>query len=182
MKKEALTGVIIKVLKINFLMIFLSACQVSIPPEALQLPEVSLEDRQIQTRKFDTKDEGKILAATASVLQDLGFNLDESETDLGVVVGSKDRDAVEGGQVVGALIFSVLLGAPIPYDYKQKMRASIITRPGSESGIFVRVTFQRIVWNTENRISKLERLNEPKAYQEFFSKLSKAVFLEAHKI
>lgn len=160
----------------------LNACQTTIPPEALQLSEVTLEDRQLQTRRFDTDNEKKILAAVAAVLQDLGFNLDESETELGVVVGSKDRDAVEAGQVVGAIIIAAMFGANVPIDQKQKMRASVITNPANEKGIMVRTTFQRIVWNNHGHVSKLERLNDPKAYQEFFSKLSKAVFLEAHKI
>jgi len=70
------------------------------------------------------------------------------------------------------------------YDCKQKIRASVVTSPAGENGerTAVRVTFQRIVWDQKNRISKLEKLNNPKMYQEFFEKLSKAVFLEAHGI
>ena len=66
------------------------------------------------------------------------------------------------------------------------MRASVVTRAyGDEDNptyTSVRATFQRIVWNTQGRISKVEHLNEPKMYQEFFDKLSKAVFLEARGI
>jgi hypothetical protein len=161
----------------------LGSCQTTIPPEALQLSEVTLEDRQLQSRRFETNDEKKIISSVAAVLQDLGFNLDESETKLGVIVASKDRDAVEAGQVVGAVVLAVLFGAnAATFDKKQKMRASVITSPTKENGTLVRTTFQRIVWNQRGIISKLERLNDPKAYQNFFSKLSKAVFLEAHKI
>jgi hypothetical protein len=118
------------------------------------------------------------------VLQDLGFNLDESETKLGLVVASKDRDATEAGQVVGAILIAVLIGASVPIDKRQKIRASLVTRPIGESGdkTAVRVTFQRVVWNTAGQISKSEALTEPELYQEFFSKLSKSVFLEAHEI
>ena len=71
-----------------------------IPKDALSMNKTTLEDRRLQTRLFDTSDEGKILSASAGVLQDLGFNLDESETDLGLIVVSKERDATEAGQVV----------------------------------------------------------------------------------
>jgi len=46
----------------------------------------------------------------------------------------------------------------------------------------VRVTFQRIVWDEQGRVSRSESLEDPELYQEFFFKLSKAVFLEAHGI
>lgn len=161
----------------------LIACQQRIPKEALQLSPESLADRQLQTRLFETNDEAMLLSASAALLQDLGFTLDESESGLGVIVASKDRDATEAGQVVMAVVLA-LLGANVPIDEVQKLRASVVTKPVGEDGrrIAVRVTFQRIVWNNRGQISKQERLNEPEFYQEFFSKLSKAVFLEAHEI
>jgi hypothetical protein len=125
-----------------------------------------------------------LLSASAAVLQDLGFNLDDSETKLGLVVASKDRDATEAGQIVGAVLAAVLLGVVVPIDEKQKIRASLVTKPFGDSGdtTAVRVTFQRVVWNTEGRVSKSEALEDPELYREFFSKLSKSVFLEAHEI
>jgi len=46
----------------------------------------------------------------------------------------------------------------------------------------VRVTFQRVIRNTAGQISRQEQINEPEIYQEFFDKLSQAVFLEAHEL
>ncbi|MBW8040879.1 MAG: hypothetical protein FVQ85_12865 [Planctomycetes bacterium] len=155
-----------------------------IPKDALSMNPATLEDRRLQTRLFDTSAEEKILSASAGVLQDLGFNLDESETDLGLIVASKDRDATETGQVILASILAGMGGGPAIYDTKQKIRVSIISSHAGENveRISVRVTFQRIVWDNYGRISRLERLNDPEMYQGFFEKLSKAVFLEAHGI
>ncbi len=159
-------------------------CETTIPKEALQLSPESLEKRQLQTRRFDTRDEANILSASAQVLQDLGFNLDESETKLGVIVVSKDRDAREAGQIAGAVVMAILFGVAMPIDMHQKIRVSLVTKPVGENGesTAVRVTFQRIVWNDRNQVSKLETLDDAKLYQEFFERLSKAVFLEAHEI
>ena len=167
---------------ILFGLISISGCA-TIPKDALSLSPESLAQRQMQTRKYETKDEAKILAACAGLLQDMGFNIDESETKLGVITSSKMRSAVSAGQQVAA-VFVALLGGGYPTDKEQKMRASVITRPIGERGehIAVRVTFQRIVWNTQGQVTTSESLTDPKIYQEFFDKLSKSIFLEAQEI
>lgn len=167
----------------------LPACAPTIPKEVLQLSSESLALRQLQTRRFDTKDERSLLSAGAALLQDLGFTIEASSTDLGLIVVSKDRSAVEAGQVTTSIVIGLLtsaVGAPVfmPWDEKQKMRASLITRPygPNNENTLVRITFQRVVWDTSKKISKTEPLNDPKFYQEFFEKLSKAVFLDAHEL
>lgn len=176
LKKTAAAGVAAALLA--------GACQQTIPKEALQLSAESLEDRQLQTRRFETGDETKILQASAALLQDLGFTLEESETKLGLIVGSKDRDATNPGQVAMVFLVALLGGGAMPHDRNQKMRASVVTRPIGEdkTQMAVRVTFQRVVWNTQGQVTKAERINDPEVYLEFFSKLSKSVFLEAHEI
>jgi hypothetical protein len=156
----------------------------TIPKDALTLSPETLAQRQIQTRKYQTKDEGKILAACAGLLQDMGFNLDESETKLGVITSSKTRTAVNIGQQAAAVAVVLFGGVYMPTDKEQRMRASVVTRPIGERGeyIAVRVTFQRIVWNTQGQVTTSESLTDPKIYQEFFDKLSKAIFLEAQEI
>ena len=164
------------------LLLSLSACVQTVPKEALELGQESLQQRQSQTRRFETKDEKKLLTAGAQVLQDLGFNLEESETGLGVVVGSKDRDATEAGQVAGAVFMAVMFGVNMPIDQNQKIRVSLITRPTTEKETAARVTFQRVVWNNRGQVSTTEPLDDPKLYQEFFDKLSQSVFLTAQEI
>jgi hypothetical protein len=160
----------------------LTACQQTIPKEALQLSQESFELRQLQTRSFSTTNEKKLLIAGAGVLQDLGYNIDESETGLGVIVGSKDRDATEAGQVAAMILVAALGGGSMPIDKNQKIRASLITRPAGKGKTNLRVTLQRIVWNTQGQVSKVQSIEEPEIYQDFFDKLSKAVFLNANEI
>ncbi len=160
-----------------------AGCQQTIPPEALQLSPTAMRERQLETRRFDTKDEEKLQRAGAQVLQDLGFQIEDSETKLGLIVASKSRDATEVGQVVGAVVLALLIGAHMPTDKLQKIRASLVTRPvehGADTA--VRITFQRTVWDTSIQVSKNEVLNDPKLYQAFFEKLSQSVFLTAQEI
>jgi hypothetical protein len=168
-------------------LLFLSACA-TIPKDALVLSPDSLERRQLQTRRLDGIDEKALLAAAAGVLQDLGFNIDESETKLGVIVASKDRSAVTGSQVAGAVILA-LLGAYSPIDKTQKIRVSLVTRPAptadeseSHDSHLLRITIQRLVWNTDGKLTRIESIEEPEIYVEFFDKLSKSVFLELQQI
>jgi len=173
------------------LAVLLVGCTTTYPPDFLKLSPDNLKNRQLQMRQFDTQDEVQILASTAGVLQDLGFTLDDSETELGLVVGSKDRSATDAGQVAlatVALFLSALGGAASTnafdnIDATQKIRASVVSKPSLDGNkIVVRVTFQRIVWNRVGNISRMETLNESVLYEGFFERLSKAIFLEAHKI
>lgn len=165
-------------------LIMLYGCATTVPEEALRLPPQSLADRQIQTRRFDGVSEAELLSACAGVLQDLGFNLDEAESTLGLLVASKQRSAYEPTQATMAKLLDILVDIEIEVDKEQQIRASLVTRQvaGTADSYLVRVTFQRIVWNTGNEISKRQVLNDPELHQRFFDKLSKSVFLEANSI
>ena len=167
-----------------FLAVSIVGCASQVPRDALELSPETLEERQLQTRRFDGVVEEDILSASAAVLQDLGFNLDESEPTLGVLVASKQRSARDPMQVATSVLLGIM-GWDWQFDEKQRIRASLVTRPvagKSSDSYYVRITFQRIVWDSEKEISRIERVNSPELYQGFFDKLSKSVFLEAHKI
>jgi uncharacterized protein YutE (UPF0331/DUF86 family) len=83
---------------------------------------------------------------------------------------------------VGNVILSML--SRQPWDKKQVMKASVTTKTieDEKKRIAVRVTFQRMVWDIEGRVTRKEGLTKPKIYREFFDKLSKSLFLEAQEI
>ena len=225
--------------------------------DMLTLSPESMKMRQLQTKRFDTNDEKMVITASASVLQDLGFQVEESTPDLGILVGSKLRDATDAGQVTAAVFIALLGGGSVPIDHHQTIRVSLVTAPmakakdtngankqqstitpakintacahvfaalqksiGEELAAVapaedakaasrrlsiqmvstfeedmkqrmkmrdfgatrVRVTFQRIVVNTQGQVSRMEALETPELYKEFYEKLSKSVFLEANDI
>ena len=184
----------------------------TVPDQAMELSPDSLKTRQLQTRRIEGIEENALLAASAGVLQDLGFNIDESETRLGIIVASKDRSALDlrdaaedllvDSLVEAALdaMFSALFGdhfdddddedgEDIVYDVTQKIRISVVTRPALDSSgqprqdaQVIRITIQRLVWDSEGKLSHSESIEDPKVYQKFFDRLSKSIFLELQAI
>jgi hypothetical protein len=182
---------------VAFACLFGGGCQ-TLPDTAMELPPESLKLRQLQTRRVEGIGETALLAATVGVLQDLGFNIDESETQLGVIVASKKRSAVDTADIVSSslesLFFSMLealLSADhesegdINFDVTQRIRVSVVTRPALDStgqpradAQVIRVTIQRLVWDDEGNLTRAESVEDPKVYQKFFDRLSKSIFLE----
>jgi hypothetical protein len=165
----------------SILCFLFTSCLTGIPKQALMLSPESLSDRQLQTRVFETDDELQLLTASAAVLQDTGFTIDESEVKCGVIIGSRQRDVTDTGEVMLSFFLSTLF-VPPSYAKSQKVLATLVTNPLDNKRIAVRITFQHMVWNQKGELMKNERLNEPEIYQEFFSKLSKSLFLTAHEI
>lgn len=234
------------------LLLLTTGCVPKVPKDALQLPPESIANRQLQTRKYETGNEEAVLIAANAVLQDLGFNLDETSMELGVVVGSKTRDATDGGQVFMLALIGALGNNPNAVnsaDATQIVKASLVIRPLDKEGddpdtdlspeeisavkskvykvlyegllenfpkdtcekiasimaedtadtlandldtllsvketpgnTAVRVTFQQVVFNQLGQINSQTQINDIEIYQEFFEKLSKALFLEANQI
>lgn len=165
----------------------LGGCATTIPKDALVLQPESMQLRQLQTRRIDGISETKLLAASVGVLQDLGFEIDESETKLGVIVASKDRSAVNPAAVAGSILLAALSGVAVPWDSTQKIRVSLVTHPALgpdgqslPDDQIIRITIQRVVWNTQGQITHIDSVEEPEIYQEFYDRLSKSIFLEVH--
>jgi len=202
-------GRLIRVVLMASCFLLVAGCA-TVSDNSMQLSADSLQLRQLQTRRIEGIDEKTLLAACVGVLQDLGFNIDESESRLGVIVASKNRSAVDVGDAVGGMVVDSLVNAALDamfsalfgdnfdegddededgveavYDVTQKIRASIVTRPALDSSgqprmdaQVLRITIQRLVWDSEGKISHAESIEDPKVYQKFFDRLSKSIFLE----
>ena len=176
--------------------VMLGGCvQPTQPAEFFQLTPESSAHRAMQTRFFDTENDQELLSASAAALQDLGFQVEESVREVGFLRAAKERSAREYGQYRNRFFIWLLsLGhVVIPIDLHQKIAASLVTRPLNEahSRQEVRIIFYRAVWKGDGQADrnyippgeqKMEMIRDPEIYQQFFAKLSKAVFLEPHSI
>jgi len=174
------------------------------PVELFVLSPDSAANKAMQTRHFETPGSDALLSASAAVLQDLGFQITESTRDLGFLRAAKERSAREYDQEIGrgvlaflTLVLSALGGqngmVVMPVDLHQQINASMIAQPvqDDERQQEVRVVFYRLVWKGDGMSGnqtilpgeqKMEMIRDAEIYQYFFSRLSKAVFLEAQKI
>jgi hypothetical protein len=173
------------------------------PEDFFKLTPESLKNRALQTRIFETTNEKELLSASAAVLQDLGFQIEESEVEMGILRAAKERSAREFWQEFWRVVFLILSSAGssqggnstqiIPVDLHQQIGATLATRPleGDDSRYTVRIFFHRTLWKGDGQSGnqhippggqRMEAIHDGKIYQQFFAKLSKGLFLEAHEI
>lgn len=133
------------------------------------------EVRERQTARFPDTTEERLLVEATQVLQDLGFTIEESATRYGVLAGSKDRDATEVGQVAGQVALTIglaLLGVnyqPV-WDTDQVIRATLTTRQRVPKEAILRISFERIVTNSQGA-SRAEELTAAEFSGGFFDKV-----------
>jgi hypothetical protein len=177
-----------KTLLLFVVFVILAGCMpLEIPKEALQLTEESSARHKLETRRFETKDEQALLDAATVIVKDLGFTIDATSKELGLIAGSKKESPYNiAGMATSAAVavISSALSFPtsMPYSKDQMIRASVVARPVEDgNSTAVRITFQRVVWDTEGKVAKSELLEGPVEYQTFFQKLAKALALDAHE-
>lgn len=146
-----------------------------------KLDEQYLARRQLETRAYETQDEEALLVASAQVLQDLGFTLDESEIKLGLITANKDREAGSTGAKVGMILLAAFAGTQPVYDVNQKIYVTLVSTKNYNNGYNVRIEFARVIWNNMNQ-ARIEKIEDEEIYKDFFDKLSQSVFLTANNI
>ncbi len=177
------------------LLLACAACQSPPAKTFFQLAPEAPAHKAAQTRFFETKDSDELLSASAAVLQDLGFHVEESARELGFLRASKERSALESGQKFGRVFLLILSFGYVlqPIDLQQQIAATLVARPTNAEGTRheVRVMFHRVVWKGDGAVERnyippgeqrMEMIRDPLVYQQFFAKLSKAVFLEAYTL
>jgi len=170
----------------------LAGCATTPPKQFFQLAPEAPAHKAAQTRYFETRDSNELLSASAAVLQDLGFHIEESGRELGFLRAAKERSARTTGQMIGRIAVLILSfgSALMPVDLEQRIAATLVARPTDADATRheVRIMFYRVVWKGDGVAGReyippgdqsMEMIRAPFIYQQFFAKLSKAVFLEA---
>ena len=144
-------------------------------------PMTQLEKRQFQTRTYDSTDKALVMKAMLNVLQDEGFIVYNANPLLGFIYGVKDFDtsdlnidiSKEFGLSKSRLNWNGVKVATIETtanvtEYGKSMR--------------VRINFKRKLLNIYGNAQFIDDINDENYYQDFFTKVDKAIFLQKQKI
>lgn len=66
----------------------LAGCATTTPVD-ISSSQSQLEQRQIQTRQYDTLDKALTMRSVVATLQDLGFTIDQADAELGTVTATR---------------------------------------------------------------------------------------------
>jgi len=170
------------------LIVCLGGCaSTRVPADALRLPESTLDIRSIQTRTLESTSELNILMAAIAVLQDMEFNIERMERPLGVITASKVTDADSLAEKTGLVFLDFICAiggggcnALSTAKDDQHITLTMVVLPSlaREGKYAVRITIQRVVYDKEDRIRVLDRIDEPEIYQAVFDNLRKSLFIQ----
>lgn len=167
--------------KIAFIFIFLSLAMVVLNGCAVTQPKVQksqLQIREFQTRAYDTKDFKMVMKAVMHTLQDDGFIVKQANVDLGLLTAQKEIDVESAGE---ALFLTLLAGSQARYKKNSIIESSAnISDFGDKTR--VRINFQTKVMDNHGGVMKVHQVENAKFYQDFFSKVDKAIFLGKEKL
>ncbi|MCX7373564.1 MAG: hypothetical protein NTW56_14215 [Alphaproteobacteria bacterium] len=117
----------------------------------------AVASRAQQSRRFDSADQRLMMQAVIEAFQDMGFTIDESRAQHGVVVASRVQS--------------------------WRTRAQTVLLPAADGRAMVlRVTFQRFRPGPGAVLAMGETLDDPALYQGFFERVAQSAFLTAHEI
>ncbi len=135
--------------------------------------------RSLQTRVYDTTDKNKILQVVVATLQDLFFDLDVMDENLGVVSGKKlyhdggsweDQPTYYNYRTDNLVIFSTNYRTYGPFHYRNNLiRISVTIRPKGETQSLVRASIQH----------NIRAVEDAEVYQHFFKLLEQSKLLSS---
>lgn len=138
-------------------------------------PERSeLQLRELQTRTYATTDEKMVMKAVLNVLDDHGYIVKTSNTDLGQITATKQEQASpEWAKVLAGVNFTRIVQCSVH-----------VSRQGNQTR--VRAVFEGQLLDKNGNIAGTEHADDPvkhgKMYQQFFGELDKALFIQQQNL
>ena len=137
-----------------------------------------LQIRELQTRTFAAIEAKKVLKEMMNVMQDDAYMVKNANVELGLLTGEKDVD-VENGWNKAMSIFAS--GQNATWQKNQVIEISAnVTQFGDDTR--VRVNIQRKLFDNFGRVMKVQQIYDAAAYQDFFDKVHKGLFIQQQQI
>jgi len=115
-----------------------------------------------------------------SALQDQDFVIGDANLGTGLVTGHKNVDVSKKGSVFANTFARALTGVRFSANKRSQIEASITVRKmANVERIRVRANFEMKLYGDDGSMKTSLPVIDGEFYQEFFAKLSKAVFLDA---
>ena len=165
-----------KLINIFLLTLFsiLSGCAASQPV----IQSSQLQTRAFQTRSYDSAETKMVMKAVMHTLQDDGYIVKQANVDLGLLTAQKELDVVDE---IEELVVTILAGSDARYKKNAIIEASAnVSDFGANTR--VRINFQKKVMNNAGGVVTVKQVDDLKFYQEFFTKVDKAIFIAKEKI
>lgn len=147
--------------------------------QILMSEDSQVKMRSLQTRFYDTTDKEKVMRAVSGVMQDLFFDIDVLDQELGVLSGKKmyqSNNAWAGSpsyynyKTDNLIIFATNYRTFGPFHYRNDLtRITVTIRPRGETQLMVRTSIQYNIRPVKN----------PEVYQKFFKILGQSLFLDS---
>ncbi len=154
-----------------------SSCVPARPPVP---PKTQLEVRQMQTRTYDNRsgDTRKIMKAVINVLQDEGYIIKNADKELGFITAEMSEDVENPWNSGFSMAFG---GQQARYQKNALQECSVnVTEVGRE--VKVRAIFQKKIFDNFGSVAAVLKSEDAAAYQDFFSKVDKGIFLEKQNL
>jgi hypothetical protein len=136
--------------------------------------------RAIQSRVYDTTDRAKILRAAVATMQDLFFDIDVLDEELGIVSGKKwfnhnsswaDHPTYYLYETDELLLFNSNFRSWGPFNYRKDLtRMTVTVRSKEKTRLLVRASVQY----------NIRAVEDPEMYQKFFKTLGQSLYLTAN--
>lgn len=142
-------------------------------------PQSQLQKRQYQTRQYDTIKKPALMKAMLNVLQDEGFIVNNANPILGFISGAKEFSTNDK-----TIDFEKEFGTKKSFFNGGTVAVVEATANVSEYGkeVRVRINFKRKLLNAYGNAQKIDEITDETYYQNFFSKVDKAIFIQNQNI